>query len=73
VRVPINQNQFDALVSLTYNVGAKGYSGLLAKLNAKDYAGAQAMFGEYVHAGGRVLQGLVNRRAKEADLFGRGS
>ncbi|WNL46593.1 LysM peptidoglycan-binding domain-containing protein [Dyella sp. BiH032] len=70
VHVPINQNQFDALVSLTYNLGANGYPGLLAKLNAGDYKGAQQMFGEYVHAGGRVLQGLVNRRAKEAALFG---
>ena len=70
VHVPITQNQFDALVSLTYNLGANGYPGLLAKLNAGDYKGAQAMFGEYVHAGGRVLQGLVNRRAKEAALFG---
>jgi LysM repeat protein len=70
VHVPINQNQFDALVSLTYNLGANGYPGLLAKLNAGDYKGAQAMFGQYVHAGGHVLQGLVNRRAKEAELFG---
>jgi len=70
VHVPLNQNQFDALVSLTYNLGANGYPGLLAKLNAGDYKGAQAMFGEYVHAGGHVLQGLVNRRAKEAALFG---
>ncbi|MGO4702936.1 LysM peptidoglycan-binding domain-containing protein [Dyella sp. 2RAB6] len=70
VHVPITQNQFDALVSLTYNLGANGYPGLLAKLNAGDYKGAQAMFGEYVHAGGHVLQGLVNRRAKEAALFG---
>ena len=70
VHVPINQNQFDALVSLTYNLGAHGYPGLLSKLNSGDYAGAQAMFGEYVHAGGQVLQGLVTRRAKEAALFG---
>ncbi len=70
VHVPINQNQFDALVSLTYNLGANGYPGLLAKLNAGDYKGAQQMFGEYVHAGGHELPGLVNRRAKEAALFG---
>lgn len=70
VHVPLTQNQFDALVSLTYNVGANGYSGLLATLNRGDYAGAQRMFGDYVHAGGHVLQGLVNRRAQEAALFG---
>ena len=70
VHVPLTQNQFDALVSLTYNVGANGYSSLLATLNRGDYADAQRMFGDYVHAGGHVLQGLVNRRAQEAALFG---
>ncbi|MFC4763274.1 LysM peptidoglycan-binding domain-containing protein [Dyella koreensis] len=70
VHVPINQNQFDALVSLTYNLGANGYPGLLSKLNSGDYAGAQQMFGQYVHGGGHVLPGLVNRRAQEAALFG---
>ena len=70
VDVPITQNQFDALVSLTYNLGANGYSGLLSKLNSGDYAGAQQMFGQYVHANGRVMQGLVTRRASEAALFG---
>ncbi|HEX7816409.1 LysM peptidoglycan-binding domain-containing protein [Dyella sp.] len=70
VHVPLTQNQFDALVSLTYNLGPNGYPGLLATLNRGDYAGAQKQFGDYVHAGGKVLQGLVNRRAKEAALFG---
>ena len=41
VHVPINQNQFDALVSLTYNLGANGYPGLLSDLNRGDYAAAQ--------------------------------
>lgn len=70
VKVALNQNQFDALVSLSYNLGANGWSELLAKLNRGDYAGAQKMFGEYVHAGGKVLKGLVRRRAEEAELFG---
>jgi len=70
VHVPLTQNQFDALVSLTYNVGPNGYPSLLAMLNRGDYAGAQKQFGDYVHAGGKVLPGLVNRRAKEAALFG---
>ena len=43
---------------------------MLSTLNAADCAGAQAEFGRFVHAGGRVLQGLVRRRAAEADLFG---
>jgi rfaE bifunctional protein nucleotidyltransferase chain/domain len=70
VHVPLTQNQFDALVSLTYNVGPNGYPSLLATLNRGDYAGAQKMFGDYIYAGGHVLQGLVNRRAQEAALFG---
>jgi GH24 family phage-related lysozyme (muramidase) len=70
VHVPLTQNQFDALVSLTYNVGPNGYPGLLATLNRGDYTGAQSMFRDYVYADGHVLQGLVNRRAQEAALFG---
>ena len=72
VKVPLTQGQFDALVSFTFNLGAGalGRSSLLQKLNAGDYAGAQAEFGKYVHAGGRVLPGLVRRRTEEAQLFG---
>ena len=72
VTVALNQNQFDALVSLSFNLGENGWKGLLAKLNAGDYAGTQKMFGQYVHAGGKVLKGLVRRRAAEAQLFGSG-
>jgi len=72
VKVPLTQGQFDALVSFTYNCGAGTLrnSDLLAKLNAGDYAGAQAAFGKYVHAGGQVLPGLVTRRQEEANMFG---
>jgi len=72
VKVPLTQGQFDALTSFTFNLGAGalGKSTLQAKLNAGDYAGAQAEFGKWVHAGGQVLQGLVRRRAAEAELFG---
>ncbi len=72
VKVPLSQNQFDALVSFTFNVGAGALkdSTLLKKLNAGDYAGAQAEFGRWVNAGGQRLEGLVRRRAEEAQLFG---
>jgi len=73
VKVPISQNQFDALVSLTYNIGATGFknSDVLHQLNAGNYSGAQHAFGEYVHdSQGHRLQGLVNRRSEEAQLFG---
>lgn len=72
VGVPLNQNQFDALVSLAYNLGpgvmGPGYT-IYADLKARNYAGASADFMHYTHAGGQVLQGLVNRRAAERKLF----
>ncbi|MFC2997353.1 lysozyme [Acinetobacter sichuanensis] len=71
VQVPLNQNQFDALVSLTYNIGTGAFadSTLLKKLNVGDYKGAAAQFDVWVKAGGKRMQGLVNRRAKEKALF----
>jgi len=75
VKVPLTQDQFDALVSFTYNVGVGAFQGstLLQKLNAGDYAGAQAQFAAWNKAGGTVVAGLVRRRAEEAALFGGGS
>lgn len=71
VKVPLNQNQFDALVSLAYNIGAGAFSGstLVKKLNANDFRGASDQFDVWVNAGGKRMQGLVNRRAKEKTLF----
>jgi len=71
VTVPLNQGQFDALVSFAYNVGAGALRGstLLKKLNAGDYAGAAAEFGNWTKAGGQVLAGLQRRRAAEAAMF----
>ena len=71
VTVLINQNQFDALVSLAYNIrtGAFKKSTLLKKLNEADYKGASAQFAVWNKGGGKVMQGLVNRRAVERKLF----
>lgn len=71
VRVPVDQGQFDALVSFTYNVGEGNFtkSTLLSKLNAGDTSGAAEQFSRWVHAGGKVLPGLVTRRAAERSLF----
>ena len=71
VVVPINQNQFDALVSLTYNIGSKAFknSTLLKKLNVGDIRGAAAQFDVWINDGGKVVQGLVNRRAVERKSF----
>ena len=69
VTVPINQNQFDALVSFTYNCGALKSSTLLKKLNSGDYTGAANEFPRWNKSNGRVLSGLVKRRAAEQKLF----
>jgi lysozyme len=71
--VPLTQGQFDALVSFTYNCGEGTLerSDLLQKLNANDYAGAQAAFQQYTHdSAGNNLDGLARRRSAEAELFG---
>lgn len=71
VKVGVNQGQFDALVSLTYNLGARSLSTstLLRKLNAGDYAGAADEFMRWNKAGGKVLNGLTRRREAERALF----
>jgi len=71
VKTHLNQNQFDALVSFTFNLGSGNFVGstLLKKLNAGDYAGAAAEFDRWVNAGDRKLPGLVKRRAAEKALF----
>ena len=71
VDVDINQNQFDALVSFVYNLGAGNFksSTLLKKLNQGDYLGAANEFHRWNKAGGKVLRGLVRRREAEANLF----
>ncbi|WP_335952328.1 lysozyme [Acinetobacter pittii] len=71
VTVPLNQNQFDALVSLTYNIGAGALknSTLLKLLNKGDYKGAADQFLVWNKAGGKVMKGLVRRREAERALF----
>ena len=71
VRVPLTDNQFAALVSFAYNVGLGALAGstLLRKLNAGDYQGAADQLPRWKKGGGRVLPGLVRRRAAERELF----
>lgn len=71
VTVEINQNEFDAICSLCYNIGigALSKSSVLKRLNKGDRAGAAASFALWNKGGGRVLNGLVARRAREAALF----
>jgi len=71
VRVPIGENQLDALASFVFNLGVRKLiqSTLLKKLNAGDYAGAANEFDRWVYAGNVKLNGLIKRRAKEKALF----
>ncbi|MEE4199858.1 lysozyme [Erythrobacter sp.] len=66
---PTSEAQFDALVSFHYNTGAIRRATLTRKHIAGDHAGAAAEFARWKYAGGRVMKGLVRRRAAEARLY----
>ena len=70
---PTTQGQFDALVSFHYNTGAIARATLTARHKAGDCAGAAAEFARWNKASGKVLRGLVRRRAAEAELYAQGS
>jgi len=74
VTVPLSQNQFDALCSFTFNLGAGSLnsSTLLRLLNSGDYDGAAAQFHVWDMAGGQVLTGLYKRRVAESRIFASG-
>lgn len=71
VPVPLAQNQYDALVSFTFNVGAGAFrsSTLRRLLDAREYGLAAGQFGRWNKQKGKVLSGLTRRRAEEAALF----
>lgn len=71
VSVPLNQNQFDALVSFVFNVGGGAFasSTLLRHLNAGRYQEAADQFPRWNKQAGKVLKGLTIRRARERELF----
>lgn len=77
VKVPLNQNQFDSLSSLVFNIGETNFSGstLLKRLNQSDYLGAADQFLVWNKQRNKktgqleVLNGLVKRRAQERELF----
>jgi len=68
---PVTDNQFSAIVSLSYNVGINAVkkSTLLRLLNSKDYAGAADQFLRWNKAGGKEVAGLTRRRSAERELF----
>jgi lysozyme len=67
----INQNQFDALVSLVFNIGPDQFkrSTLLKLVNKGEFNMASEEFSRWTHSKGKVLSGLVARRSAEEDLF----
>jgi len=71
IKSPLTWNEFSSLVSFCYNVGAGALqrSTLRQKLNRGDYLGAANQFGCWRMGGGRILLGLVRRRAEERSLF----
>ena len=71
VKVPVSQNEFDAMVSFTFNVGVANFmtSTLLRLLNIGDHKDAANEFPKWNRAAGRVMAGLVTRRAGERDQF----
>jgi lysozyme len=71
VTVKLNQNQFDALVSFSFNVGISAFnkSTLLRKLNNEEYKEVPLQLRRWNKAGGKVITGLVNRREKEILLW----
>ena len=66
VKIPVTQNQFDALVSFCYNCGAANLRKLVSNRNAAQIAAAIPLYNK---SGGKVLAGLVKRRAEEKSLF----
>ena len=71
VEPDLTQNQFDALVSFTFNVGEGAFkqSTLLKRLNARDFADVPAQLRRWNRSGGKVVQGLINRRENEVRLW----
>ena len=71
VTVPLEQNQFDALVSFAFNVGVGAFksSTLLKKLNVGFYESIPDQMLRWTKAGGKKLDGLVTRRKNEIELW----
>lgn len=71
VTVPVTQRQYDALVSLGFNIGGGAIcaSTLVRKLNQGDCRGAAEQFLRWDYAGKQKLRGLTNRRKAERELF----
>lgn len=72
LRVPLKQNQLDALVSLGFNIGAEALrkSTLMILVNRDpNERGIPDQFDRWVYAGGKMVNGLVRRRKAERELY----
>lgn len=74
LKLDLNQNQYDALCSLIFNIGIGNFkrSTMLKYLRAKQYDKASAEFLKWRKANGKVLKGLEARRKDEQELFNKG-
>jgi len=71
IKTPLTDNQFDSLVSFTFNLGSATLqrSTLRAKVNRAEHEQVPAEFMRWVYAGGRIIPGLIRRRHAEASLY----
>ena len=71
IKVPLTQNQFDGLVSFTFNLGSGALqrSTLRVKVNRQEHESVLADFLRWVYAGGKIVPGLLRRRKAEAKLY----
>lgn len=74
VKVPLTDNQRGALISFVFNVGAAAFkkSTLLKRLNRGEYDAVPAELAKWKYNDGKVMKGLINRRAAEAGLWAKG-
>jgi len=71
IKRPMTQSQFDAMVSLAFNIGGAAFAGstLVKKFNAGDVQGTADEFSKWRNSAGKVMPGLVKRRAAEREVF----
>lgn len=69
VKKPLNNNQWAALLSFSYNAGPGNAKNIIQTINTGNTADVITRMKKYVYASGKVNQGLINRRQKETDLY----
>lgn len=71
IKRPMTQNQFNAMVSLAFNIGGPNFaqSTLVKNFNTGDVQGAADQFPRWKFSDGKVMPGLVKRRAAEREVF----